>query len=365
MAISDDIFNNISVLNFTYIENYENSLLKEFIDDGTTTITLKIKQLTEGFDPLICVYVIDELRIVGGDVSTTTYRIKAVNRETQLLQSYVNMYSNTKDAKELINSLLSKSKIKPQIDLSEMKSSGNAIEFVSEANETIKSQINRILDMASSEKSVYFLVYNYYKKKYRIVEYSKEANKDRKTILKAIPSNSFHVSGTNLMFTKTEKKEGLSPLMSYSTFCNLYSNSFDTKKREWNRLKINDIEKLEQSICPSDDYEFIFKEQTQQADEKFMFRDVYSNGDNIIKGKINRYLFLHAERLEVELIGDLDMELGNFIALTDNFMENYGGVWMISAVNHWLEKDKFTTVMTLSRGFRLKSEVIQRGNGQQ
>lgn len=370
MIISNSIFNGYSTLNFTYTEQYENSIFKSVKDDNTTSIILSIKQNTNGYDsPIELIYIIDECRIQSNNISEQTYRIKAVEMSTHQLYSRSAYYSSNRDPVSLLKEITERSKIfssKNAIAITEVGEAKKPVEFISTSNETLYSQINRILDMCSSDKSVFFLAFNYFMSQYRIIELSQNLFEQKTNFVRIIPSSEFHTLGDISSFSNVSKMEGLSPIVSYGKYCNLYSNVFDAKNRKWERKKIGGIEEIEKATLPSNDYEFIFREQKQQEKEQFMFIDEYSTADtDTILGKRNRFLMLNGQRLHAESIGDLTLELGNYITIVDNFLENYGGVWMISEVKHWFEKEKFTTTMILSRCFRLKSEAIQRGNEQQ
>ena len=89
----------------------------------------------------------------------------------------------------------------------------------------------------------------------------------------------------------------------------------------------------------------------------------FTAGDDTV-GRRNRFWMLNGQKLQFENGGDFNVDVGLLITLTDNFQENYGGLWIVTAVNHWFKKDKFTTVAVLSRGCRLKDEEIERGKQQ-
>lgn len=359
LAVSSSLTDSITSIDFTYTDEISSSILKQLIETGGEIINLIFKYPEED-KQFEANFVLDEIRLVSNEATNQTYRIKGTAVQYYELQKNIAYYNQSMDASDVLKGLIGKSKLR-SIDISEVeKNSGSEMQFISKTNESVLNQINYVLNAMSSKNSIYFLAYNFENGKYKVVNVGKSQFAGKKGVIKVIPTSETYPSDNASAITETiayQKMQASDHNIYTDTF---YVNMFDSKLRKWTRTLIDDIGIREKSV-PDNNYEFVFSQQKQEEKEAFSIIDKYDTNDNISLGRRNRSAMINADKLSVGMLGDLNVEVGDFMTIVcdTGMAHKFGGAWLINGVGHWFEKEKFTTRVNLSRSFRLKSDIIK------
>lgn len=359
MNVSASVCDSITSIDFTYTDEISSSLIKCLTETGSEIINLVFKYPEED-KQFEANFVLDEVRLVSNEATNQTYRIKGTAVQYYEMLKNVAYSNQMMDASDVLKGLIGKAKLR-SIDISEVeKNSGSEMQFISKTNESVLDQINYVLNVMSSKNSIYFLAYNFENGKYKVVNVGKSQFAGKKGTIKMLPTSEMYPP--NNADAITEIIHHQKTLASdHNLFTDtLYVNMFDSKLRKWTRTLIDDIEMKEKNV-PDNNYEFVFFQQKQEEKEAFSIIDEYDTNNNMIIGRRNRSAMLNADKLSVGMLGDLNVEVGDFMTIVCDagMAHKFGGAWLINGVGHWFEKEKFTTRVNLSRSFRLKSDVIK------
>lgn len=360
MCISNDISRYESRLIMSYHDRHF-GVLSGVSANGVSAIGLTISTDTiRDSKGIQGIFIIDKLKVMEYSTDNVVYQIEAMLSDSQRMHQQLAYFTEAENPLVILKKLYKDAEL--DLDLNNAKSEQKIL-YISDTNDKLKDQAEKLLSIASSGKTgAYFAVFQFNTKSHTIINIGPKSFSESSKIKIPVYSAPSGIAGVkdndrNNIIT-IRGAETYSASVSYPIYAKQTANMFDYAKRKW-KTEITDISDIKKVFEAGSEVVFGYDVQERQKNYPLREQQLFAV-DNSAHGMRLRNAVLFTDAIEIKVTGDLRLDAGSFIFIESSNSKQYkkfGGAWLISGIYHWFEKDSYTTSLILSRPFRNASKT--------
>ena len=346
----------------------QNIIATHFYADSSTVLQVQLAtEYTKVKAKTMMAFVIDAIQVISKDTGVACYQISGTHIDFQKLEAQVNystynmMNGKPQDALEIVKNLLAAKNIENSTDKA-ITESGKTINYISFVNDELRTQIDKLMNIASAGGiGIYFLGYDILKSTFIISSAVNVPTDGARVLMIANATSGSTFDNYAAVKSMEEINTGYIASSAHKFYDDREISTYSHIDRKWSKkiYKFDDISKILQSKEMAS--EILYSPPNWQKTSP-LAKDQIQDVDDSTFGFALRSEMLLARCIKITTGGNLQYRTGEMIFLgshDDSMLLKYGGMWLVTMINHKFTRSIFDTELTLTKVLRNKKDLAK------